>query len=98
MKEFLKNIVSAITDNSDTVEIEEINENDFWVYIIKVPETEVGKIIGRGGKVINSIRCLARIKGARDGKKVIVKINDQIGNGFSLPTVTADSSEESSSK
>ncbi len=74
MKEFLQKIVSVMVDNPETVEIRESIENDVSLYTIVVPGEEVGRIIGKGGKVILAIRTLCRLKAMRENKRVLVKV------------------------
>ncbi len=91
MKEFLTKIISAIISEGLPVEIQEEKNGDLTLFTIVVPESEIGKVIGKEGKVINAIRCLTRLKGIKEGKRVLVKIADQNGKGFSLPTATEPS-------
>lgn len=88
MKDFLKKIVSAIVERSEEVEIKETVENGLTIYTIGVPQNEVGRIIGKEGRVINAIRSLARLKALKTQERVLIKIEGQGENGFSLPTKT----------
>lgn len=74
MKDFLKKIVSAIVENPDQMEIVSVESNGAILFTILVPETEVGKVIGKEGKVITAIRCLARLKAIKNQEKVLVKV------------------------
>lgn len=75
MKDFLLKIVTLIVDNPEDVEILEETEDGTKVYNITVPEEEMGRIIGKGGKVVNAIRCLARLKASKNQEKVLIKVN-----------------------
>jgi len=79
MIDFLKKIVSLIVEDQEKLQIVEKPENNLVVYTILVPETEIGKVIGKKGKVINAIRTLARLKAFKEGKRVLVKI-DKLSN------------------
>jgi predicted RNA-binding protein YlqC (UPF0109 family) len=74
MQDFLKKIVSSIVENPEEIEIASEKNNNVSVYTILVPDTEVGKIIGKGGKVINAIRCLAKLKALKDQERVLIKV------------------------
>jgi len=74
VKEFLIKIISAIVNDPTQVEVIETEENGLKIYTILAPEEEVGKIIGKEGKVINAIRCLARLKALRAQERVLVKV------------------------
>ncbi|HOU75976.1 MAG TPA: KH domain-containing protein [Candidatus Dojkabacteria bacterium] len=76
MKELLDFIVKNIVRNPDSVEIvQEAGEQpDTEVYIIKVKEEDKGILIGKAGRTINAIRDIAKIKGIRDEKRVVVRV------------------------
>lgn len=73
MKEFINNLVSLILPENVNFEIKEEPSEDLTVYTILVPEEEMGKIIGKEGKVISAIRTLARLKAAKEQKKILIK-------------------------
>lgn len=74
MKNFLNKVVSFIVDSPEKAQIEEKVEDGLKIYTILVPEEEVGKIIGKGGKVINAIRSLARVKALKKQERVLIKV------------------------
>lgn len=74
MKDTLKFIVSAIVEKDEAVEITE-EENDGVVnFTIKVDPSEMGKVIGKEGKVIKAIRNLMRIPAVLQNKKIYINI------------------------
>jgi hypothetical protein len=86
MKDFLEKLVSYITDKPEEVGVEEKIEDELAIYTIFAPEEEVGKIIGKGGKVINALRTLCRLKAAKSGERVLIKVEAlQKENGLSRP-------------
>ena len=87
MKGLLTKIVSFIVETPEQTEIKVEKQEDLEIYTILAPAGEVGKIIGKNGRVINAIRTLVRLKALKDQQKVLVKV-DQKGNGYSLPTKT----------
>lgn len=91
MKDFLEKLVSYITDKPEKVVIEEKIEDDLVIYTIFASSEEVGKIIGKGGKVINALRTLCRLKAAKKGERVLIKIEAlQMENGLSRPTAEGE--------
>lgn len=74
MKDFLKKIAALIVENPDQIEISSQQGDGAIIYTIFVPEGEVGKIIGKEGKVITAIRCLARLKALKNQEKVLIKV------------------------
>lgn len=72
MEELLLTIVRALVDQPEAVEVRTIESPHGRVlYEIKVAEADVGKIIGRQGRVINAIRTVAKAYALREGKKKI---------------------------
>lgn len=78
MKDFLKKIAAAIVENPDQIEISSEEGEGAVIYTILVPESEVGKIIGKEGKVITAIRCLARLKALKSQQKVLIKVESKV--------------------
>lgn len=74
MKDFLKKIVSSIISNGVDFEIKEENTEGLKIYTIIVPPEEIGKLIGKGGKIINSIRTLCRLRAIKNQERILVKI------------------------
>lgn len=89
MKDFLKKIVCSVVDEEELVEIKEEITNGLTTYTIVVSPDEVGRIIGKNGKVISALRTLARLRASKNQERVLIKVEgSQKENGFSLPTKT----------
>jgi predicted RNA-binding protein YlqC (UPF0109 family) len=76
MKDTLQFIVSSIVDKADAVHIDEQEAEDITNLIITVDKEDMGKIIGKEGKVIRSIRNIMKIKAMKSGKRINVSIAD----------------------
>ena len=76
MKQILETIIKNIAENQDAVSINEKEEADRITFEVKVQESDMGRIIGRNGKVANSIRTLMKALGSREKKKVSVEFLD----------------------
>jgi len=74
MKALLEYIVKAIVDSPDEVNINEVLGEKSVVFEIKVAQADIGKVIGRNGRIINSIRTLLRAASVKEGKKVSVEL------------------------
>lgn len=74
MKDALQNIVTAIVENTKEVQIEEVEENGVVTFSIKVAKEDMGKIIGKEGKVIRAIRNVMKIPAMKNNKKVIISL------------------------
>lgn len=76
MKNTLLHIVKSIASNEEAVSIDE-SETDGTVYFtIHVAKEDMGKIIGKEGRVIRSIRNVMKIPARKDGKRVEVSISE----------------------
>lgn len=77
MKDTLHFIVSAIVDNPDVVEIDEHEEEGLTVYTISVASDDMGKVIGKEGKVIRSIRNIMKIKAMKYNMRIKITLADK---------------------
>ena len=74
MKDILTYIVTAIVEKEDKVEILE-EENDGVINLtVNVDPSDMGKVIGKEGKVIKSIRNVMRIPAMKQNKKIYISL------------------------
>jgi predicted RNA-binding protein YlqC (UPF0109 family) len=76
MTELLEFLVKALVEEPDEVEIEELEEEGDLVYEISVADGDLGRVIGKGGRVANAIRTIAKAAAVRIDRRVIVDILD----------------------
>lgn len=76
MEEILKTVIENLVDNKEEISIEQAEENVILVFKVKVAHDEMGKVIGKQGKIAHSIRTLMKAVGAREQKKVSVEFVD----------------------
>jgi len=76
LRELVEFLVRALVEKPDEVEVEEFEEDGDLVLEVTVADDDLGRVIGRGGRIANAIRTVARAAGARDDRKVIVDILD----------------------
>ena len=74
MKDTLNFIVSGIVEKSESVEITEEENQGIVNLTVKVDSEDMGKIIGKEGKVIKAIRNLMRIPGVLQSKKIYITL------------------------
>ncbi|MGZ6300311.1 MAG: KH domain-containing protein [Candidatus Limnocylindria bacterium] len=74
MKAFLEYVARSLVDNPDAVVVEMSEADDEVTLTLKVGEGDMGRIIGRDGRIANAIRSLLRVMGARDGRHVELEI------------------------
>ena len=73
MKEILKTIILNLVDNKDAVEIKEVDGEKSIIFEVKVADTDMGKIIGRQGRLARSIRTVMKSVAGKEHKKVSVE-------------------------
>ena len=73
MKDILETIITSLVDNKDAVEIKELDGEKSIVFEVKVADGDMGKIIGRQGRLAKSIRTLMKAVAAKEQKKVSVE-------------------------
>ena len=76
MKELLTFIVQSLVDHPDEVSVTERVTRDETVYEVRVADGDMGKVIGRQGRIVKQIRVLMRAVAQRQGKKISVDILD----------------------
>lgn len=75
MKELLKVIVLPLVENPQEVEITETEKEDGEILLsLKVASSDMGKVIGRQGRIAKAIRTVMKAAANKDGKKVAVEI------------------------
>ena len=73
MKEILETIILNLVDNKDAIEIKEVDGEKSIIFEVKVAETDMGKIIGRQGRLARSIRTVMKSVAGKEHKKVSVE-------------------------
>ncbi len=76
MKELLTYIVQSLVDEPSQVSVTERKDDGDIVYEVRVADGDMGKVIGRQGRIVKQIRILMRAVAQRKGKKVSVEIMD----------------------
>jgi predicted RNA-binding protein YlqC (UPF0109 family) len=76
MTELLEFLVKALVEDPEAVVVEEVEEDGDLVYEISVAEGDLGRVIGKGGRIANAIRTIAKAAAVRIDRRVIVDILD----------------------
>ena len=74
MRELVEVIAKALVDNPDEVVVTEKEEGKTLVLEVKVAESDMGKVIGKQGRIAKAIRSVVKAAAAKEDKKVIVDI------------------------
>lgn len=77
MKDLLTTIAKGLVENPDAVSVEadEVNEDGIVVYHLHVAEEDMGRIIGKQGRIAKAIRVIARSAAIKANTKVMVEID-----------------------
>ena len=74
MKKTLQYIVSSIVDNPKEIKINEEELDGILTFTVQVADEDMGKIIGKNGKVIRAIRNLMRIPAIKQNKRINISL------------------------
>lgn len=74
MEELIKTIAKALVDFPEDVDVNVIEEDYKIIYQLKCNKVDIGKIIGKHGRVAKAIRTVVYAAGASSGKKVFLEI------------------------
>lgn len=76
MKEFFDYIVKNLVDQPDAVDIQILENEKGTLIEVRVSPEDVAKVVGRKGRIINSLRTLAITVGARFGQRVRLELKE----------------------
>ena len=76
MTELLEFLVKALVEDPEAVVVEELEEDGDLIYEITVAEDDLGRVIGKCGRIANAIRTIAKAAAVRIDRRVIVDILD----------------------
>ena len=77
MRELLEFLARSLVAEPDAVEVSEVEEIDGEVVLeLEVAEGDLGRVIGRGGRVANALRSVMKAAATREEKRVVVDILD----------------------
>lgn len=76
MKEILRVVIENLVDDKDAISIEEIAENNEIKYEVRVSNKDMGKVIGKKGKIAQSIRTVMKAVAAKENKKINIEFID----------------------
>lgn len=76
MKELIEYIARSLVDEPDQVQVSQERAGSVLNFRLKVAKDDMGRIIGKNGRVANAIRILLRVAAAREGKQVSLDVVD----------------------
>lgn len=77
MKDALHFLVASIVDNTDALTVEESEQEGVVEFVIHVAKEDMGKVIGKEGKVIRAIRNVMKIPAIKQHKKIHISIAEE---------------------
>jgi predicted RNA-binding protein YlqC (UPF0109 family) len=74
MRELVEFMAKALVNNPDAVVVREIEGASATIYELSVAPEDMGRVIGKQGRVANAMRTLLRVAAVREGKRVTLEI------------------------
>lgn len=74
MKEVLEIIAKALVDDADAVSVTEVEGEQSVILELRVAESDMGKVIGKQGRIAKAIRTVVKAAASREDKRVVVEI------------------------
>jgi predicted RNA-binding protein YlqC (UPF0109 family) len=72
--EFVETLVKSVVEKPDAIEIEEETDGNARTFFISCDPDDVGKVIGKSGRVVSAIRCVVSAVAAKSREKAFVKV------------------------
>lgn len=73
MKETLTTIIKSLVADESAISINEIEEEKTVTYEVRVAESDMGKVIGKEGRIAKAIRTIMKALAAKDSKKITIE-------------------------
>lgn len=74
MKELVEIIAKSLVDNPDMVQVNEVNGEQSVIIELKVAPEDMGKVIGKQGRIAKAIRTVVKAAAIKENKRVVVEI------------------------
>ncbi|MCM0648696.1 KH domain-containing protein [Clostridium swellfunianum] len=74
MKELVEIIAKSLVDNPDSVQVKEISGEQSLILELKVAPEDMGKVIGKQGRIAKAIRTVVKAAAIKENKRVVVEI------------------------
>lgn len=74
MKELVETIAKSLVDNPDKVQVNEVNGEQSIIVELSVAPEDMGKVIGKQGRIAKAIRTVVKAAAVKENKRVVVEI------------------------
>jgi hypothetical protein len=75
VKDLVEYIAKALVDDEDAVRVKEVRTNQGLLLELRVARSDMGRVIGKEGRVANAMRAVLRVPAIRSGKQVSLEID-----------------------
>ncbi len=76
MKEVLQTIIESLVEEKDKIEINEVEGERATVFEVKVASSDMGRVIGKEGRIAKAIRTIFKAVGSKEQKRVTIEFLD----------------------
>ena len=76
MKETLELIISSLVNDKEAISINEIDREKSVIFEVKVAESDMGKVIGKEGRIAKAIRTIMKSLAAKEEKRITIEFID----------------------
>jgi predicted RNA-binding protein YlqC (UPF0109 family) len=74
MRELVEYVARSLVSKPDSVLVTEMEDNGTLVLQLQVAPEDVGKVIGRQGRIANALRALLKVAAVREGRRAILEV------------------------
>ncbi len=74
MRDLIEYVARSLVTQPDQVQVTEIDDNGVMVYRLQVAPEDMGKVIGRQGRIATAIRSLLKVASVRQGQRAVLEI------------------------
>lgn len=74
MQELIEYVARSLVTQPEQVQVLAVEENEMLVYQLRVAPEDVGKVIGRQGRIANALRTLLKVSSIRQGRRAVLEI------------------------
>ena len=76
MKEILESMIKPLVDNVEAISINQVEKDKLTIFEVRVASEDMGKVIGKEGKIARAIRTILKAVGTKEHRKVTVEFMD----------------------
>lgn len=74
MKELVEYLAKELVDNPEAVQVQEVEGERSLVLELRVAASDMGKVIGKQGRIAKALRTLVKAAALKEGKRVVLEI------------------------